>query len=1583
MPSTPDLPFFDPTALQAAFDESITARFSAEEQALLRQATQADYSTFGYRLDTLAYGPGHLTAPSLAGALLISHPEQPQLYLATPVRGVERFESRAAAVDELRARAGVQVIEATLIDRSPFEAQGRAYQRARVARLNYTAGLLAGLPSLAGPAAANTLEARLQALIHWWTTLEGVFSRLQWVSQAYTDGLYQALLEARHRPGLEPPTAHAGLVAMLTGGAVRACTLAYAAQGDNYGVAGGLMWEGDWPGCWLYLPGGGVQWFTSAGDARAELVENNQVAAGLTQAGLRLWLADPARQLSWLPVAEDGQAVAVGHILQVQAGNARAALTPLPEPVQAQDIARFDTALDIRAQVDPLLAAVDPSNRWTGMFTHEQPAPFSASQVPATPFEMVERLILLRAWRLGLAVAQPGAALLGERLLRPWLGLYGTAVHAQAITVAQPDAQAGPPRPLTELLLERASGVTPGPFPAQARLAEEAAALAPGLSLAVLDGVLDDVAGQFFERYQATLKHIFEHGQPVNLRWLATPAMMNDTLENLLRIELALARRHSVVPEPTLALLGTALQAEASVHAYGLDIQGDPNHPTLRLRSLVVLCPAPAEAPSTEPLGPVLFWSAAGGLRQFEHLAALCQSLEHALNSRDFSAPWFADLSAINQQQLKHFAANPEGQGYSVLPWRLEGGLLQPLNHSLYAFRQHEWGAVLARAGHERYAGALLAALLDLVATLDPLGEGISRLSEAWRSEQAAELLPQWWLAAEVPDRQAFLDFLTDCGQAAGPTQDYLEGLPTLEAFARQQVHSALLLSGIDLDPDAIIVLSRSYVPAPVALGSLPSAIPAAVTAQQASLSVWALQHSSRFGETLSLQHRDGAPLPEALTPVFVRNLARELDCGARYQHLLEQELGGAGALRHTRRARFYQQMARQMLVAAWAQKMGGSLDPQAFDWVERVARLPDSVAREDAGLGDVVFARLALTPRAGDTPDDAPGIYLIGHPRQPGPVLLFCLYTTELAFRRFADFAALATAIHHEPGLQALVLQRLAPERRAIYENDGFEHPHVHWRIQEELFPALEAATTTPVRIGFLPVTGNTLGQLYDDNLRLLKAMAAAQSSTTEEARWRDLRYLLTLGLEQGSMFLPMPFALVIGAWQSERLAADALAALRDQHWGQALSELTAAMAGLMPVRTAHESTPALKPNPASIWEYGALPPAMARRLSAFEVADVVLAGLSKEQALGLYREHDRYYASVEGKVFIVKAVQGRWRIVDAGGRSGPWLRQGEHGRWHLDLGGLRGGMEAAEAGEPGAVRPAELGVFEAQFDVRYQGFAQINAANPSQGQAIREGLALARQYMEGALQSLPAAGPLPAHAEAALVGTFGPDAQGPELVAALRGRIDALYQDASSASLGAEDSERWVAGVNKAQAEPVTSFVVPGDPLRRLYLTEEFFADSPFISEVNAAARHSGFSVGRHHRAAVLTHELAHLNGDAVDVVYLESNSPFEDFLFSPRPAGLDRRLQALRGALSYNTPREHLFKHYDYGHWYEWSVDNVPDETPARVLALTGAQSVAEARDLFYADPAKRREVILSNADSLAWLILCLGRQAAPGG
>ena len=81
---------------------------------------------------------------------------------------------------------------------------------------------------------------------------------------------------------------------------------------------------------------------------------------------------------------------------------------------------------------------------------------------------------------------------------------------------------------------------------------------------------------------------------------------------------------------------------------------------------------------------------------------------------------------------------------------------------------------------------------------------------------------------------------------------------------------------------------------------------------------------------------------------------------------------------------------------------------------------------------------------------------------------------------------------------------------------------------------------------------------------------------------------------------------------------------------------------------------------------------------------------------------------------------------------------------------------------------------------------------------------------------------------------------------------------------------------------------------------------------------------------------------------------------------------------------TPATMLFKTWDdlTASWEDYGHDTDTHHVKRKVLSITGANNLDDARQVFMSNPDKRIDTILANADSVTYLITQLGRVLEPG-
>ncbi|QXI25870.1 hypothetical protein [Pseudomonas vanderleydeniana] len=206
------------------------------------------------------------------------------------------------------------------------------------------------------------------------------------------------------------------------------------------------------------------------------------------------------------------------------------------------------------------------------------------------------------------------------------------------------------------------------------------------------------------------------------------------------------------------------------------------------------------------------------------------------------------------------------------------------------------------------------------------------------------------------------------------------------------------------------------------------------------------------------------------------------------------------------------------------------------------------------------------------------------------------------------------------------------------------------------------------------------------------------------------------------------------------------------------------------------------------------------------------------------------------------------------------------------------------------------------------------------------------------------------------------------------LKFRLGLMLGELLKPSLAPSNSSRYVVGTGRRPDHSNQAFTLQGRHDGNIYLTERFF--EPHL-DAYLPIRPRTFDAYGHHMATVLLHEISHITLDTLDFAYLNPSHPFIDLIDTSTLEGRRRHevLDELQNhAFSTTTPANELFKlvdEYDY-RWYD-----VEGDLKRRVLSLSGARDLDDARQIFLSAPDKRTDILLSNADSLSLLITHLGR------
>jgi hypothetical protein len=610
-------------------------------------------------------------------------------------------------------------------------------------------------------------------------------------------------------------------------------------------------------------------------------------------------------------------------------------------------------------------------------------------------------------------------------------------------------------------------------------------------------------------------------------------------------------------------------------------------------------------------------------------------------------------------------------------------------------------------------------------------------------------------------------------------------------------------------------------------------------------------------------------------------------------------------------------------------------------------------------------------------------GLYLIspgaGH---QGPHVLYAPYYAGSVFSEFENEASVVTAINTPGPLQDLIIRRLPESQQSIFSN----------LLKTTIGQASE------ITLASSPIGGNLLGHLFSDNANLLQRMLGSRSEVAGQSDWEAVKHLFSTGIKPVSGVLPGKLAYAQFLWQSFEDFDSSAEALQDHHWERALQYFisgTVQMVSLgrlslenelvtspVATETAPVTNAAIEPQWSEV-----KPTAPARTsLQRFEAPTVALKELTKNPADGTYLESvsKHRYAPIAGKVYRVDQSGAVWKTLNAH-EDGPSLLTTASRQLVIDP-----DVHTVHYGKAlSKMHNKYTTAYEVSrvLNVEARGMEEIRANHPEKARMIVQAIDMARYYAFNSLHNL---------------------AQQRRLVPGTR--LDAFFKhffDVGSVDAGLLDkikqtilpictalvdpdedlmnSERFVVGSNKYSHANLIAFVVEQDSNRNVHFTERFFDQQ---LDWYKTCLTEPFNVDGHSQAATLIHEFSHLFSKTVDIASLEARRPFSDLITPITGYGRAMKQSQMdfqREALSLATPREELFARWDNTLQSWLSLDSIMGSyhVGKEILKAAGTTTMAAARDAFFnpQNPEKRIDIILRNADSIAFLICEMGRQLDP--
>lgn len=990
--------------------------------------------------------------------------------------------------------------------------------------------------------------------------------------------------------------------------------------------------------------------------------------------------------------------------------------------------------------------------------------------------------------------------------------------------------------------------------------------------------------------------------------------------------------------------------------AYSLTLERSGQSDVLPLAHCLLLTERGGLDPSHS--GRTILWTPAKGLEVFDTIGRARLELNRRLLEPQQRLALLENLTPA--QRVFH-------QRYSLGPLRLiEGPVLEWVAQSSI---EH----FLARCEHVRTFDLSdtkqKKALKALTTTV--LNTNLRRATSIARAISQQQSLPAWLGMAPLQEQRLHLELLEQYRNSVDEDKDYLHGINPLKSYVHETLKSLLAsrFPATALDPDTIEITPNLALVGPAQ-----------------SLTEFALHHVNiAQGTGFKVGAATTQTLPRNLDQAAVRQLLRSLDIAQNYAKHVTDSLSNQAADVESRMLRFVKQLPWQLLQHAHELKLQQRLSDSAFDLLRQVFDMPDAIARATVEGAHAIARPLELIKTSGATAVKALGLYLVGPGEgKAGPQILYAPYHPGGSpFVEFDNEAGVVSALNTPGPLQDMLLRRLPDTEQTVFRN---------------LFKST-VGQSSEITLASNPIDGNLLTHLFHDNTRLLVKMLGSQANATAQSDWEAVKHLFGSGIELVSGLLPGKLAYVQFLWKAYKDALNSAEALQDHHWTTALRDFIAGAAqiaslGRLSLEGWAESAqatgevvaePVATPVIAQPWSQVRSTAVMRTRLQPFETT-VELKDLAKNSTDGTYVESGsrKTFAAIAGKVYGVNKTGAVWRTLK-GKEEGPVLTTTPDNQLVIDPDShtIHFGKVVSKMHN----RYANAYVAREVLNIEARGMAEIRAKHPDKARMIVQAIDMARYYAFNSLHNLVQLKQLApgTRLDTFLKQFFDVGQVDKALLEKIKQAIVPICNALVDPDEDWMNSQRFIVGSSRDPEDNLVAFVVDKDLQRNVHFTEKFFDQQ---LDWYKSSLTQPFDVDGHSQAVTLIHEFAHLFSGAVDIAYLEARLPFSDLVASVTGYGAARKQSQLdfqREALSMDTPEEELFARWNSGLQSWISLDSIPStyHIGKHILRLTGSETMDKAREAFFnvQDSTFRIDVILHNADSIAFLICEMGRQLDP--
>lgn len=432
--------------------------------------------------------------------------------------------------------------------------------------------------------------------------------------------------------------------------------------------------------------------------------------------------------------------------------------------------------------------------------------------------------------------------------------------------------------------------------------------------------------------------------------------------------------------------------------------------------------------------------------------------------------------------------------------------------------------------------------------------------------------LPDWLAGATAADRveyhAALLDLAARQGHSEGATS--LDDIETIERYANRRLREQIQATYPDntaYDPDTVLISVAQQIP------NSPAQNPQYLFLRHESLTSLAVARLP-VNEVMT---RVSAPADSWLSIDQVHKLIHQVDIGGSYPGFLREQVEVQP--RRAQRIRQY----------AWRSGLRFSVLKASIS-----GQLSENARRAllnfCAGVGDN-FAQPRIAPLAfrcapgASASDRAHGMFVIELPGLHSWILYRPFYADQ-TLQEFTSLASLMVAIRKEGELQRSVLHWLNEEAREVYENDGFNFPHLHPKLSSlaHLFGVNSALTATaldnlrrPVDASFEAWTENLDSHLLDARVEAILQVASTRSVSNAQERWALAKEAAWAVFNSATVFWSGLLANVAWLFAALSAAKDDLDTLADGGRDEriaAATDLLSNLAMLLAHRVAHATS-------------------------------------------------------------------------------------------------------------------------------------------------------------------------------------------------------------------------------------------------------------------------------------------------------------------------------------------------------------------------------------------------------------------------